>query len=567
MEPSPTEAPGPHVAALHARERMVAALLSARAPGFASLTLCHHDPHAVLLVPEDGSLRVLFVAVPAGATSEGLQVWLPEIVKLNDKAQSELHLVAVGGDDETAATLKKAVPRRSVGSLRCYHLGASGTFTPLGIHVLPVFRAAQELRDVSPLTPEQIAAAMAERAVVHRAAVGLTAGVRVTAALTVACVLYTGLELWWGQAGWFGVILAMGANSRIALEAGEFWRLFASAFLHGGVFHLFVNMIALWSFGPVLESLLGARRYLILYGLSALGGALASALLGSGAWSVGASGAIWGLMAAGLSVAYLPRGLLPPLMVTQLRKQAWLPLLMNLVYSFQPGIDMLAHIGGGVVGFALVAALLTRGLTPVSERADPSLAETGPARGVTLAAGGLVVAMALSTLTALALGRPWELSAPLVYQRVPIGDTGLSAEIPARIARAPGVVLDNGLPIYTFGKILHSTVVFEVIVQALPPGAEIDGEAQLEQDRQAIDQATFAGLTLVAPASRVTLGGHPAVFAEFTAENVSLRLHTFNLDRHIVVLRQTTLSGLPPVWAGAEEAFAASLVESVPPRS
>ncbi len=565
MDPSPTEPPAADPAALAARERLVAAMLAARVPGFDRLILCHHDAHGVLLVPADCSLRILFVTIPQGASHAGLQVWLPEIIKLNEQAGAEMHLVAVGGDDETAAILRRAVPQRTVGSLRCYHLGTSGAFTPLGIHELPVFRAARELTNVEPLGPEQIAAALAEQATLHKAAVGLSGRVRVTAALTAACVLYTGLELWWGRAGWFAVILAMGANSGVALQQGEYWRLFSSAFMHGGIFHLFVNMFALWSFGPVLESMLGARRYLILYGLSALGGSLASGFLGDGAWSVGASGAIWGLMAAGLSVAYLPRGLLPPLMVSQLRKQAWLPLLMNLVYSFQPGVDMLAHLGGGVVGFVLVAGLLTRGLTPVAERAQRDKVESGPALGTTLAAGTLVVAMLGSVITALAVGRPWELGAPLVYQRVPLGDTGLTAELPARVAESPGVLLDAGLPVFTFGNILHSNVVFELIVEPLPPGLGIDPEAQLEQDRKALDQASFPGLTRAAPAERVTLGGRPAVFAEFTAANGSVRVHAFKLDRHIVVLRQTNLGEVPAVWASAADTIAASLVEPAAP--
>lgn len=68
------------------------------------------------------------------------------------------------------------------------------------------------------------------------------------------------------------------------------------------------QLIALASFGLMLERLLGPERYIVLYGLSALGGGLASALLRGPGLAVGASGAIWGLMAAGVGLAVWPRG-------------------------------------------------------------------------------------------------------------------------------------------------------------------------------------------------------------------------------------------------------------------
>src|SRR6185369_182404 len=130
--------------------------------------------------------------------------------------------------------------------------------------------------------------------------------------------------------------------------------------------HLAVNMIALASFGPLLERLLGPRRYILLYGLSGLGAGLASALLRGPGVSVGASGAIWGLMAAGVGLALWPRGLLPLLRLDQARRRATFPLVINIAYSFSPGVDLWAHFGGGLVGFALMATgLITRGVDPL----------------------------------------------------------------------------------------------------------------------------------------------------------------------------------------------------------
>lgn len=407
-------------------------------------------------------------------------------------------------------------------------------------------------------------AALAEDRVLQQATknlgVGLRGSYRVTAAITVVCVVLVALELWWMSAGKLAVFAAMGANSGIMLQKGEIWRLFASAFLHGDPIHLIVNMLALWSFGILLESLLGPRRYLLLYGLSALGGSLASAFLGSGAWSVGASGAIWGLMAAGIAITYWPRGLLPPVMLAQLRKRVWMPLALNLGYSFQPGVDVYAHLGGGVVGFALIAGLLTRNLRPVAERAHPSDAERGPNPAVTRGAVALGLAMALSIAVALATGRPWALDDSLVFQRTAIGDTGFSAELPGRIADDLKVEEEAGLRLFTFGEPPESTVAFQFIVVALPqeiPARHVD--AFLEQERKAVDLASPPGFTRVAPAERITVGGRPAVLVDFKLNELSLRNYIILFSRHELLMRRYVLGELPEVWVGAEERIAASL--------
>ncbi len=233
-------------------------------------------------------------------------------------------------------------------------------------------------------------------------------GAPVTTVLTAACVALLALTYVWGH-GAPGLVLArMGANIGANVRAGEVYRLFASAFLHADAIHLLFNMVALWSFGPFLESLLGRRRYLVLYAAAALGGALASMLFGGSRSSVGASGAIWGLMAAGIMLSLRPKGLLPPPVVASMRSRAAAPLMLNLIYSLSPGIDMLAHVGGGVVGGLLMATVLTEGLVPATERRATDEAERRPSKGYAAAAWILGAAMALSILAALVAGRPWE---------------------------------------------------------------------------------------------------------------------------------------------------------------
>jgi membrane associated rhomboid family serine protease len=131
---------------------------------------------------------------------------------------------------------------------------------------------------------------------------------------------------------------------------GEYYRLLTAAFLHAGVFHLAMNMFALATLGPTLESALGRSRFLALYLLSALGGSTLSFLLSAqGQLGVGASGAIFGLFGAYYVVVRKLGG--------ETRQIVTL-LGINLVITFAvPIIDWRAHLGGLVTG-ALVAVAL-----------------------------------------------------------------------------------------------------------------------------------------------------------------------------------------------------------------
>ena len=131
----------------------------------------------------------------------------------------------------------------------------------------------------------------------------------VTAALALVSVGLFFFRYLWSDGNHGDHLMRMGANYGPRVLAGDWYRPLASAFLHGDPIHLFANMIALWSFGPVLEALLGPRRYLVLYGGSALAGSLASAFLTDPRMSVGASGAVMALFATLLVLAFhFPKG-------------------------------------------------------------------------------------------------------------------------------------------------------------------------------------------------------------------------------------------------------------------
>jgi membrane associated rhomboid family serine protease len=136
----------------------------------------------------------------------------------------------------------------------------------------------------------------------------------------------------------------------VGVADGETYRLLTAAFLHGGILHLLLNMYALWLFGPQLEAALGRVRFTLLYVLSALGGSAVSyAFSAPNQPSLGASGAVFGLLGAYLVVSRrLGRDTTPVLVL----------LAINFAYGFLvPRIDWKAHLGGMVVG-ALVGVAL-----------------------------------------------------------------------------------------------------------------------------------------------------------------------------------------------------------------
>ena len=136
---------------------------------------------------------------------------------------------------------------------------------------------------------------------------------------------------------------------------GEWWRLITSAFLHYGFLHLGMNMLVLWFIGPALEDYLGHGRYALLYIVSGLAGAAGALIASSNSLTVGASGAIWGLMGAAL--------VLEARRIYVFGGQALGLVAINLVLTFViPGVSIGGHIGGliGGAASALVFSSLRR---------------------------------------------------------------------------------------------------------------------------------------------------------------------------------------------------------------
>ena len=190
-------------------------------------------------------------------------------------------------------------------------------------------------------------------------------------------VTVTLLDLGGGLARWGMQPLA------IALD-GEWFRLVSSMFLHAGWLHIAFNMYVLYILGSPLERVLGHGRFLTLYMLSGIGGSVASYWFSAvNTLSVGASGAIFGLMAAWIVIGRrLDRD------VTQIIFLLGINVALGFVIG---GIDWRAHLGGAVTG-AVVGLILTTG------RGQEGRRQVGQQAGAALAVLlGLVVLVMVRT--------------------------------------------------------------------------------------------------------------------------------------------------------------------------
>ena len=150
-----------------------------------------------------------------------------------------------------------------------------------------------------------------------------------------------------------GQIGVWGANYGPLLQQGQIWRLVTHMFLHGSIMHLVINMYSLYILGHQVETLLGKIKFLVIYLVSGICGGLLSGLLNANP-SVGASGAIFGLMGAMLYFCYHYRTHLGE----ALKRQILPVIILNLGIGFlSTGIDNFAHIGGLIAGIFCTMAL------------------------------------------------------------------------------------------------------------------------------------------------------------------------------------------------------------------
>lgn len=205
---------------------------------------------------------------------------------------------------------------------------------------------------------------------------GLRRGPRLTVALLVLLVgVHLGVSLLDYASGRFGLLGALawaqtplaltaaGARVSEAVAIGQTWRLMSAVLLHADWIHLGLNGLALFGLGRICEAIFGPARLLALFVVAGLGGSVLSQL-GPTSMSVGASGAVFGLMGACMSFGWRYRDVLPHGLRRLLLRGLAPWVVLNLVIGFTvPRIDNLGHIGGLIAG-TLCALLIQDRIIP-----------------------------------------------------------------------------------------------------------------------------------------------------------------------------------------------------------
>ncbi|MBU3158302.1 rhomboid family intramembrane serine protease [Clostridium frigoris] len=149
------------------------------------------------------------------------------------------------------------------------------------------------------------------------------------------------------------VLVLLGAKVNELINQGQYYRLVTCMFLHGGIVHVAVNMYSLYAIGPMVESVYGKTKYLAIYFISGIGASIFSYIF-STSISIGASGAIFGLLGAVLVFAITSKGKTGSGFIKSILSVIFINIFIGVT---MPGIDNFAHMGG-LIGGMLVAFLV-----------------------------------------------------------------------------------------------------------------------------------------------------------------------------------------------------------------
>lgn len=151
-----------------------------------------------------------------------------------------------------------------------------------------------------------------------------------------------------------GIEVSPGHVTYVGVAYGQWWRIVTGGFLHVNLLHIAFNMYLLYLLGRILEPALGSVKFAVLYAVSLLTGSLGALIVSPHGLTVGASGAIFGLMGAVLLEARARQ-------IPELQSWvAWL-IVINLAFSFLfPDISWGGHVGG-LIGGLLVTLVLQAG--------------------------------------------------------------------------------------------------------------------------------------------------------------------------------------------------------------
>jgi membrane associated rhomboid family serine protease len=344
-------------------------------------------------------------------------------------------VVHAGGPD-AFATVEAALPGLTVGG------GVTGAQITDDRRVLGSSLARTRWAGIAPLPRRPDWDAFWDPAPARAPAVPVQALPVVTIGIAVAIGVTFLVQTALGATDDVYALVRLGALVPSQVLHGAWWRLGASMFLHGGVAHIGMNLLAFLSLGPPLERALGRWRYAALYAIAGLGGGVAATVLQSRV-CVGASGAIWGLMTAQLVLAWRLSSRMSPEAWLRIRNRAVQSLVLNVMISLVPGIAWSAHLGGGVAG-GLIALGYRNWQAP-----PPRIVQVVGAVASAFVGAGLVYAVATNDVAA--LSRPPEyVTDTLVDGRtveIPRGLVALEPSLYGEIGVDPVyVVVDPGGP-------------------------------------------------------------------------------------------------------------------------
>ena len=154
-------------------------------------------------------------------------------------------------------------------------------------------------------------------------------------------------------------------NTPRVIILNQWWRLITYGFLHGGLLHIAFNMSALWTLGRLMENIWGRLRFAILYFFSLVAGGCMVLAMGEVRFTVGASGALFGLLPSLALVAWLNRDQLPDAWKQSLRQTLMMNLIIGVMISTMPGVSWTGHLGGALGGLVISLPLhYTRDASP-----------------------------------------------------------------------------------------------------------------------------------------------------------------------------------------------------------
>ena len=150
------------------------------------------------------------------------------------------------------------------------------------------------------------------------------------------------------------VLILLGAKVNELIAEGQYYRLISCMFLHGGIVHLAVNMYSLYAIGPMVENVYGKAKYLAIYFIAGICSSIFSYIFSTNV-SIGASGAIFGLLGAVLVFAIKSKGKTGNAFIKNILSVIFVNIFIGMTL---PNIDNFAHVGG-LLGGIIISLLVT----------------------------------------------------------------------------------------------------------------------------------------------------------------------------------------------------------------